>query len=252
MTNYRQQPGLSGSVLGDLARSPAHFKERVDNPKEPTPAMITGTLWHTAVLEPWRLANDYATAPDGLNGNTNEYKALKASATARGVPLIRQADMVEALKAGDLVRGHRQAFSIFSSDYEAEHEVYWEEDGVQCKGKLDLYLPELYVVVDYKTTNDASLEKFYWKVTELGYLLQLAHYQAGIRVLTGRTEFPGILIIAQEQDSPYVVQVYEIPQHMIDQAHAKRKELLQVYKRCSETGIWGGYSDQIMRLERRQ
>lgn len=213
--------------------------------------MITGTLWHTAVLEPGSLEAEYAIAPDGLNGNTNEYKALKAKAKERGQLLIRQADMNEAREIACKVLTNPQCQTMFQIAREPEYEVYWEEDGVKCKGKLDLYLPDLYVVVDYKTTTDASLDKFYWKVTELGYLLQLAHYQAGIRVLTGRTEFPGILIIAQEQDAPYVVQVYEIPQELIDQAHAKRKELLQVYRNCIASNIWGGYSDQMMKLERR-
>jgi hypothetical protein len=223
----------------------------MENPVAPTPAMITGSLWHSAILEPHRLISDYAIAPDGLNGNTNEYKALKASAAAKGVPLIRQADFDEAMAVAIRVKNSDQCFNIFRASYEAEHEICWEEDGVKCKGKLDMYLPELYTIVDYKTTNDASPEEFYWKTTKMTYLLQLAHYQAGIRVLTGRDAFPGILIIAQEQDAPYVVQVYEVPQEEIDKAHAKRKELLQVYKRCTETGIWGGYSDQMIKLERR-
>ena len=228
---YRAAEGLSGSQLGLLYSCPQKFKYRLENPKAPTDAMKWGTACHTAVLEPEVLSTNYAVQLVDVDYRRSS-KIGKAN--------------VEALESRGLPA------KIFRAKGENEKPLFWEESGVKCKGRLDRYLSELNVIVDYKTSNDVSLDKFYWKVKDFGYLLQLAHYQAGIKATTGAEAYPGVLIVAQESEAPYPVVVYEIPQELIDEAHAKRRELLREYTGYVVSGVWPSYDkgQGIVRLER--
>lgn len=56
---------VSNSTLGRMKPSPAHCKEYLDNPPEPTPAMKLGTLFHCLTLEPDQFESRYHVAqPD--------------------------------------------------------------------------------------------------------------------------------------------------------------------------------------------
>lgn len=240
---YYKQEGLSGSRLGLLARSPAHYREAVDNPKEASEAMRFGSLVHSLLLEPG--SNNYLVLPEGMRKDkrNKDYQALLST----GRPLVRAKDMEAAEEMVDAVTmDHAAALAL--ADCSFEEAFFWQEAGVQCKGKLDFYNPEAYYIGDYKTCVDASPDRFRYKVLDMGYLLQLAHYQAAIKQSTGREDYPGVLVIAQEKDSPYVVQVYSVSQPLIDEAHEHRRRLLELYKECSTSGVWRGYSKEIVEL----
>ncbi len=241
---YRAVVGLSGSRLG-LLQCPAKFKHELDNPSEPTEAMILGSLRHCMLLEPDRVEELYYKLPEGLVRRAGkDYEALVTEAGDKVT--VKHADWVEAETMVSICAQHAQVRPIISAWCKFEHELYWTESDVACKGKVDIYLPDLNVIVDYKTTNDASPRGFRYKVLDMGYLLQMAHYQRGVASTNGQETMPGVLVIAQETDAPYVLQVYSVPQTMIDEAHSRRAELLEVYKSCTSTGEWYGYSSGIM------
>ena len=252
---YRAAEGLSGSQLGLLHSCPEKFDYARKNPKEATEAMLFGTLCHGAVLEPELLSTSFAVqlADVDYRRSSKVGKANMEALESKGLPVIKYDKYQEAIAMATAVKAHADAKNILvNSVGQNEKPVFWEEQGVKCKGKIDRYLTELNVIVDYKTSNDISLDKFYWKVKDFGYLLQLAHYQAGIKAITGAEAYPGVLIVAQESEAPYPVVVYEIPQELIDEAHAKRRELLDEYKEYTSTGIWPSYDrgNGIVTLER--
>lgn len=260
MDKYRQAEGLSGSRLGLLHQCPQKFKYEQDNPKEPTEAMRFGSLCHMAVLEPHLLSSQIAVAPQHCIDGKKQHrelddKKLKAYtnfvAENPGVQCMLYKEYQDLMDQMEAFNSNPDCANIMAAKGTVEMPVFWEEEGVKCKGKLDKYLSELNVITDFKTTNDASPKQFYWKVTDFGYLLQLAHYQAGVRATLGLDAYPGVLIMAQETDAPYVSQVYEVPQVEIDQAHERRRELLAIYKTCKGTGIWPGYGEGILTLERK-
>ena len=248
--NYRQAEGLSGSQLGLLAECPIKFKYKLENPIEPTDAMRFGTLCHEALLEPHVVNQRYAVMLDHVNykRNNNEGKANYAALEASGKPLMNESDIKEAMEMAAIAKQNPIVKELLSSSPLIEHEMYWVEEGVQCKGKVDLYHPGLNVLVDYKSSNDVSPQKFKWTIKDYGYLLQLAHYQIGLKTTLGLESLPGVLIIAQETSAPYVCQVYRVKQEDIDSVHAKRREVLEEYKRSLETGIWRGYDEGVLEV----
>ena len=260
---YRAAEGLSGSQLGLLYSCPQKFKYRLENPKAPTDAMKWGTACHTAVLEPEVLSTNYAVAPEHcIDGRTKkprllDNKGLKGWTefveAAGGRDPLLYSEYQELLQIKTGVHSHPDMKKLFQAEGINEGEIFWEESGVKCKGRIDRYLTELNVIIDYKTSNDIGLDKFYKKVVyDFGYLLQLAHYQAGKKIALGLDSYPGILLGAQEQDAPYACCVYDVPQELIDDAHAKRREILEDYKGYQASGIWPSYDKGrgIVRLER--
>ena len=61
--HYHLHPAVGHSGLVRIMRSPAHYREYVAHPPEPTPAMQLGTAFHTALLEPDRFGQSFVVAP---------------------------------------------------------------------------------------------------------------------------------------------------------------------------------------------
>lgn len=242
---YRQKPGLSGTQLVKLARSPAHYKYSVEHPTEPTTAMEFGTAAHKLVLETESFDNDYAIYRGEGTRASKEYKEFAAGVEGKK---ILKADEYECLQGMlTALKGHTLARRLlFDEAGHNEHELFWTDEDVLCKGKLDRYLIELNIVVDYKTASDASESAFNsWKAKSMGYYLQAAHYQAGLRV---DGVVPAFIFVVQETEAPYGVQVYELDQVSIDAAHEQRKQLLGVYKECMASGVWRSYEETIKKI----
>lgn len=247
---YRQRPGLSGTQLVKLAKSPLHYKHAVDNPSEPTPAMEFGTAAHTLVLEPQLFSQQYAVFQGEGTRASKEYKAFALANSAKSI--LKQEEYQDLQQMLTALQGKQLASRLlFHEQGLNEHEMYWVDPAtqVQCKGKLDRYLPDLNIVVDYKTANDASAQAFNkYKAHSLGYYLQAAHYQAGIKHTHQLESVPAFVFVVQETEAPFDVKVYELDQQSIDEAHAKRDELLQVYGECMRTGVWYGYSEEMGKI----
>ena len=254
--NYRQAEGLSGSVLGTFYDSPLKFKYEKENPKEPTEAMIFGSLCHSMLLEPETVSKTYAIKEKDKDyrKSSNVGKINAAAIEARGLPIVAydgQYSYTDAKAMIDVASKHPQIKKLLEGKGISEKAFYWEEQGVKCKGKIDRYLTDLNVLIDYKTARANDPKSFYWTVTEMGYLLQLAHYQAAIKHAYKLDAYPGMLIASQENTAPYVCRVYEVPQVLIDEAHEKRRAILSSYAECLATGKWTDVGDEILTLERK-
>jgi hypothetical protein len=246
--NYRSKPGISGTQLVQLDRSPAHYNYLTQNPIEPTPAMEFGTAAHTMLLETSLFNSRYAVYTGEGTRASKEYKEFASKQVGKSI--IKNEDYERILDMMTVLQNHSLARELLiNSKGQNELELYWTEAGVNCKGKLDRYLPAENVVVDYKTAHDASPDSFnQWKAKAMGYYLQSAHYQAGIKALHSGTAVPAFVFVVQETEAPYGVQVYELDTISIDKAHEKRAELLQVYKLSVETGKWMSYKEEVIKL----
>ena len=71
---YHSHPAVGHSGLVRIMRSPAHYKDVLTDPPDPTPAMRLGTAFHTALLEPDRFGQTFVVAPK-FDRRTKEGKA---------------------------------------------------------------------------------------------------------------------------------------------------------------------------------
>ena len=239
---YREREGVSSSDLKKLMKSPAHFRYWKDNPQEDTPALLLGRACHKYVLETYDFYNEFAVAPN-CDRRTKDGKAQWSlfcdQNEGKDIITEEQFEQIEAMRnaayatpfVSKLLSGEKE-LSFFGTD---------EETGlaIKCRPDCITEVDGNYILIDYKTCNDAEDMKFYRDSIKFGYDLQMAYYMDILQKVTGK-EFQ-VVIIAQEKTAPYAVNVFELTEDYLENGRDLYKELLNVYKECSETDNWYGY-----------
>ena len=95
------------------------------------------------------------------------------------------------------------------------------------------------MIVDYKTTTDASPSAFSRSCVNYGYDFQAGMYCEGVEKCLDIK--PRFVFIAQEKDPPFAVNVLEADEEMIQHGKDIFRELLGIYHECKTTDNWYGY-----------
>lgn len=242
--HYHLHPAVGHSGLVRIMRSPAHYREYVTNPPEPTPAMQLGTAFHAALLEPEQFVETFVVATKFDRRTKDGKAAAEAWEADNAGKTALTAEQMEAIQSmAYLVRCHAGADKLLSHGL-AEMSGFWidPESGVECKCRPDFLVMDgdrITGIVDVKTCCDASADGFARAIATLGYDVQAAFYQDGFKTLTGRT-IP-FYFIAVEKDAPYAVAAYKASDEVIEVGRAKYRGGLQLLTWCRERDTWPGY-----------
>lgn len=160
-----------------------------------------------------------------------------------GKQILEQDQMLAIQSIQASISRHTGAARLLSSGL-AEMSGFWvdTETGINCKCRPDWLVmagETVTGIVDLKTCCDASADGFARAVVTLGYDLQAAYYQDGIKALTGRT-LP-FYFIAVEKTAPYATAVYKASDEVIETGRAKYRGALQLLKWCRENNQWPAY-----------
>ena len=235
--DYHAAPGASASRLKQLKRSAAHMKYAMDNPQEPTPAMIIGSATHSAILEPVLFVKEWGRLPEG-DGRSTAIKQAKAEMiTQFGVGHILKPDVYDNILAmRDSVLGNTLPADLLDGA-DTEVSLYWTENGVACKARIDALPREDSqwgnCVVDIKTTANAHPDEFQRSVFNFSFHLQAQHY------LTA-AERERFIFIVVERDAPHCVAVYELDDDALKLGYEDREFLLGQWALCEAEEAAGG------------
>src|SRR5690606_10772251 len=86
---------------------------------------------------------------------------------------------------------------------------------------------------------DASADGFARAIATLGYDVQAALYQDGIKAVTGRAV--PFYFVAVEAEPPFAVAAYKASNDVIEVGRAKYRGALQLLKWCRENDRWPAY-----------
>jgi len=131
----------------------------------------------------------------------------------------------------------------------AKHEVsiFWTDEftGATCKARLDTMLPN--GILDTKTTDDASYDKFVkHTIPDYDYHIQAAWYLDALSAATGRLLPPESWIWEVfEKARPFGIAYYNADEEMIRQGRSEYRALLEQYVVCAAEQDWPGYSLEI-------
>ena len=134
-----------------------------------------------------------------------------------------------------------------------ETSVVFELEGIQCKCRLDKYLPEVPLengetmpfILDLKKVQvgGASPQQFSKSVARYNYDIQAAWYSDAVEQLTGKV--PSFCWILVEDGYPHGVNVLACRTDTIRAGRARYQKLLGLYKECRERDEWPGYARGI-------
>lgn len=213
--DYFNKKAISASGINTfLNKSPYHYwKSSPFNPNaepfEPTPQMEFGTLCHLLLLENEKFAEQYAIIPDA-DKRTKEGKEAYAEFEERlgNRKAVKREIYTKALNMIEALKSHKSAFKLLKTGF-AEQEVFWkdEETGLDCKSKLDYAREGL--IVDYKTSSDASPEGFAKALANFGYHRQDGIYREAYKAKFGK-EAIGMLFIVQDANDPDCIGIYNV------------------------------------------
>ena len=251
---YLAIDAVNNSSFGAMSRSPMHYKHAIDNPRDPTPAMRFGALCHYGVLEPLKLAAQYAvmppfedrvrTADDKIPKSpkaTTQYKELKAAwerENADKTPVLQ----FEYDKMVNLTRAVSARVGDFlDRSAKTEVSIVWEDRATKllCKARLDIWRPELSIILDFKTARDAN--DFQWAIYNFCYHRQSAFYSDGVEALTGKR--PEFWLVAAESEPPNGVRMAPVGLASIAAGRELYRTALDRIAHCRKTSKWPGYSD---------
>jgi exodeoxyribonuclease VIII len=156
-------------------------------------------------------------------------------------------DQLHAMR--DAVHNHPAAHALLTSvPGEAEKSVYWIDPttGVLCRCRPDWWRDD-YVLVDVKTTDDASPEGFAKSMANWRYDVQAPYYMDGVKLATGR-DVKAFVFIAVEKKPPYAVGVYVLDSASLELGRAQYQHDLRVYAECLANDNWPGYGDKIQTI----
>jgi exodeoxyribonuclease VIII len=248
--DYHSGPGISNSGLNLLRKSPKHYWAAYLDPdreeREATPALRLGSAIHSAILEPHKFTNEFVAAPE-VDRRTKEGKDIYAAflAKAEGRTVITAKEMETVGRVARSVMTHKVYRKVFEREMgKAETSIYWEDkdSGVLCRIRPDWLGAG--VILDVKTTEDASPDAFMRSIFTYGYHRQAAFYIDGCR--QSGIDPGAFMFMALEKSSPYAVAFYYAEPEMIEQGRKEYKKLLRIYADCLATGNWPGYPEKIV------
>jgi exodeoxyribonuclease VIII len=252
MNAYLEAEGISASGLNLIHRSPAHFKADQENPKEPTAAMLFGTLFHTLALEPDLFPVEFGLLPAGLDRRTKEGRELWADWQIEnaGKQAVSQEDYDKAQAMVASLRRHTKATNAIDGGQPERSVFFFQEVSslgpIACKARFD-YITESGIIVDLKTTTDARPEPFARDCFSYGYHRKSAFYLDAYKTEFGK-EAAGFLFIAVEKEPPYAVSTFLADETFTDQGRDEYRIDLNTYAECIASGIWPSYPDEVLAI----
>jgi hypothetical protein len=222
--------------------------------KPPSEAMLKGTALHTAVLEPDLWDSTIAVPPHSFDRRTRGGKELAAQfeQNSAGKIVLAREDADEVRRMADAVRKHPAARFLLELPGRREASYTWTDPatGLECKTRPDWHSEDRRIVVDVKTSADASRAEFARSIANFEY-----HVQAAWNLDAQGGEL--FLSVVVENTRPYGVAVYPASNAMLD---AGRRRIwggvcprtgepltgaMQLLAECWRTNTWPGYGDQI-------
>ena len=243
---YHADLAVSQSQLKILRnRTPAHLKHSILNPKPPTPAMLLGSATHSSILTPDLFDAEYIKTIEG-DGRKKEVKEARAWQAAEfpGCTPLKAEDYDACIAMRQAVLTHPDASVLLQCERKELTAVWEDEDtNLLCRGRFDAVSDDGVVIVDVKTTQDASKAAFTKSIYDYGIYIQAGHYLNGANA----NGLPASIfaVVAVESAPPNCVCVYEISGECIDAGRQELRRLLSIYNRAVETDEWPAYESPI-------
>ncbi|MFX4223579.1 MAG: PD-(D/E)XK nuclease-like domain-containing protein [Thalassobaculum sp.] len=240
---YFKDPALSASETIDLlsGMSPAKFIARRNKGGKRTAALEFGRLAHRIIIEGKAVEHE-VRKPRKVEVLYHEPRSPNSNKLFwnTGEPLMLTGKLAQVARMKEALQAHPFAMAPFSHGGEPEVTLVWDDEatGVRCRARLDWRPPEGYqFFADYKTTLSLRAEDIDRAIERYRYHVRAAHYLDGIRAC-GLHPDPRYLIVFQEKEPPFEVEVVEIDPDDLIWGRIEMGWARAVFAQCQTTGVW--------------
>ena len=250
--DYRSAPAIAGSDAKHILppKTPAHYAAHMagELKREPSKAMLLGTMAHLAVLEPSKLDAAFVEKPEGIDFRTKLGKEWKESVGS--MPVLDQDEARAVRGIRDSIAANKAARELLA-ETQSEVALFGEHrTGLQIKGRVDALkvVDDMECVIcDVKTTSaGADYNTFSRQAASLNYHVSAAWY-CHLAWVNG---LPPVRFywIAVEVAPPYAVAVYEVHTDARDLGASMMSDALGLIAECEDACVWPGYAPEVQCL----
>jgi exodeoxyribonuclease VIII len=241
---------ISKSGLDLITKAPAYYYAKYLDPnrvpEERTEALINGHAAHGQILEPDKFAHQFIVQPKfSGTGSVAKRAEWEAQHADKEIITLKTYNMITSMRSS--VQAHPVARELLSTG-EAEKTLTWMDPltGAPCKSRQDWFNDSNRLIVDLKSTEDASDEAFRRSAFKYRYHVQAAFYLDGARACG--LDPQGFVFIAVEKKPPFLVNVFYADEEFIEAGRQAYRNDLEIYMHCVRTGVWPGYEPTIKPL----
>jgi exodeoxyribonuclease VIII len=205
--------------------------------------------------------------PDHINRRTKEgqsqWALFVADCESKGLTIVDDADFAKAMDYVDLVKGkkvldqqdyadamacvqalnnHAEFATIMAQPRRVEVEHHFDLFGHRFKAKPDCIVDSMKLIVDIKTTDDASPHKWQWSAVDYGYHRQAYIYQHALAVETCQ-DYQFIFAVVEKpkpstRGIPPTVALYQLDEAALLMGRWDAISLVDEYRKRLETNDW--------------
>ncbi len=228
--------------LRNALKSGKHWWYGKHGPRsKPTAAMNQGSAVHSRIGEPESFNKEFAVKPEGLNLGSKEGKIWKKENPGKIILDHAFGESLQEIEKAFLESPGRRYYEM---EGDTEFTFMWTQESVPAKCRPDWISEDRKIIVDLKTTQDASKRGFQRSIGTYGYHIQAAWYCIGAEAVTGvKTE--EFTFIAIEKAAPYGIGVYKADQEMLEIGREKCQEALAMIATWEDLQIFPDYSEGV-------
>jgi hypothetical protein len=269
-----------GHAVHCLALEPERFDERfVVVEKVLSANSIAGQIaaWlldknNDGKIIPW------AGKPEGINRRTNlgktQWANFEADCKRNGLAIVDQEvieiahgyaqlvkgkivldeqDLADAVACVQALNNHPEFAAIMAQPRRVEVAFEFDLFGHRFKAKPDAIIDSMRLILDIKTTDDASPDRWQWSAVDYGYHRQAYIYQQAVQLETNEWYRFIFAVVEKPKPStrgiPPTVALYELDDATIEMGFDDTQRLVQDYEDRTANGWWQQlYSSGIVPL----
>jgi exodeoxyribonuclease VIII len=228
-------------ALKQMGRSPAHCRHAIlCDHDDPSLAKRLGSGVHSLILGGPKLL-----VYPGKVRRGKDYDAFVESNP--GALILSRSEYETTQRTAESVRKDKLASQVlFAQGSVYEQTINWDWLGRSRRCTPDVRSDSH--LVELKTTQNGSPDRFKWDALKFGYMSQLADYSNAIETSKGYAP-RDVYIVAVEKKPPYVVSTYHVSPRDIEIGARQCRTWMERLLACEAVNVWPGYCSSIQDLE---
>lgn len=230
---YHSCAGYSRSRLMNLQKTIRHFEHSLESKDDATSdAMAIGNAVHLFVLEPHLAVTSIVVAPD-FNKRTKDGRAAweQFQEDNKGKIILFEDSYNKATTMASMLNERLDAeMEGYRYTAQCEKSIFFTIDGIQYKCRPDSFNQG--IVIDIKTTRNASKRAFTRDAVDSGYLLQAAMIEKALDTIC--QQMIVYCLACVENTEPHATAMYMLDEDALDfgrkqfnALHEKLKTILE-------------------------